>query len=70
MISDMELTEIIEKAIEDEVRSETLYRRCAEEAADPETRAAFETLAGDEHNHQKVLKERLVNLRLKLKKLK
>lgn len=64
----MDLTEILEKAIEDEVRSEALYRKCAEGATDPETRAAFETLARDEQSHQRILKDRLVNLRLKKQK--
>ncbi|MDA8169606.1 MAG: hypothetical protein M0Z59_07930 [Nitrospiraceae bacterium] len=54
------------KAIENEKKSEDLYRKCAEESSDPETKAVFETLANDEHNHQRVLKERLVALKLKM----
>lgn len=64
-----DILEVITKAIENEKSGEAFYRKSAEEADDPEIRAIFETLAQDEQNHQRILKERLLALKLRREKL-
>jgi len=64
----MDIFEALEKAIENEKAAHAYYRKCAEEAEDPQTRAIFETLAEDELRHQKVLKERLLAVKLRKQK--
>jgi rubrerythrin len=61
----MDIVEFLQKALTDEKVSESLYRRFAEDADDPETRAMLEGLAEDELKHQRVLKEKLIALKLK-----
>ena len=61
----MDIIEFLQSAIEEEKASEARYRRFAEEANNPETRAMFESLADDELKHQCVLKEKMVGLKLK-----
>ena len=59
-----ELIKKIEAAIEDERQAQIDYKKAAEMAEDPETRAFFEQLAQDEEGHEKVLKRRLAALKL------
>ena len=59
-----ELIKKIEAAIEDERNAQVEYKKAAEIADDPETRAFFEQLAKDEEGHEKVLKRRLAALKL------
>jgi rubrerythrin len=61
----MDIIEFLQKAISDEKVSETHYRKFAEDAEDPETRAMLESLAEDELKHQRVLKEKMIALKLK-----
>ncbi|WP_287582669.1 ferritin family protein [Candidatus Borrarchaeum sp.] len=59
-----ELIKTIETAIKDERQAQIDYKKAAEMAEDPETRAFFEQLAKDEEGHEKVLKRRLAALKL------
>jgi len=59
-----ELIKQIEAAIKDERQAQIDYKKAAEMAEDPETRAFFEQLAKDEEGHEKVLKRRLAALKL------
>jgi len=59
-----ELIKTIEAAIKDERKAQIDYKKAAEMAEDPETRAFFEQLAKDEEGHEKVLKRRLAALKL------
>ena len=59
-----ELIKSIEAAIKDERQAQIDYKKAAEMAEDPETRAFFEQLAKDEEGHEKVLKRRLAALKL------
>ncbi|MFX1519457.1 MAG: ferritin family protein [Promethearchaeota archaeon] len=59
-----ELIKRIEAAIEDERQAQIDYKKSAEMAEDPETRAFFEQLAKDEEGHEKILKRRLAALKL------
>jgi len=59
-----ELIKTIEASIEDERQAQIDYKKAAEMAEDPETRAFFEQLAKDEEGHEKVLKRRLAALKL------
>ncbi|MHA2061675.1 MAG: ferritin family protein [Candidatus Sifarchaeia archaeon] len=59
-----ELIKKIEAAIEDEQQAQVEYKKAAEIAEDPETRAFFEQLAKDEEGHEKILKRRLAALKL------
>ncbi len=59
-----ELIKTIEAAIKDERQAQIDYKKAAEMAEDPETRAFFEQLAKDEEGHEKVLKRRLAALKL------
>lgn len=61
----MDIIKFLQAAIAEEKASEASYRRFAEDADDPETRAMFESLAEDELKHQRVLKEKLMALKLK-----
>lgn len=61
----MDIIDFLQRAIDEEKASEAHYRRFAEDADDPETRAMFESLAEDELKHQRVLKEKLMALKLK-----
>jgi len=59
-----ELIKKIESAIKDERQAQIDYKKAAEMAEDPETRAFFEQLAKDEEGHEKILKRRLAALKL------
>jgi rubrerythrin len=59
-----ELIQKIEAAIKDEQQAQVDYKKAAEMAEDPETRAFFEQLAKDEEGHEKILKRRLAALKL------
>jgi rubrerythrin len=59
-----ELIKTIEAAIKDERQAQIDYKKAAEMAEDPETRAFFEQLAKDEEGHEKILKRRLAALKL------
>ena len=59
-----ELIKKIEAAIKDEQQAQIDYKKAAEMAEDPETRAFFEQLAKDEAGHEKILKRRLAALKL------
>jgi rubrerythrin len=61
----MDLIKILEEAIIGEKKDYEFYKKLATEAEDPESRAIFETLAGDEEKHYKALKERLMALKLR-----
>ncbi len=59
-----ELIKRIEAAIRDEQQAQEDYKKSAEMAEDPETRAFFEQLVKDEAGHEKILKRRLAALKL------
>ncbi len=61
----MDIIEALKKALEEEKSSRDLYRQCAEEAEDAETRAIFEAMAQDEEHHFSVIKERLTAIMLR-----
>lgn len=60
----MDLTQLIEEAIEDEKRAAEKYRLGAELAEDPETRSFFEQLVSWEQGHERILRDRLAALKL------
>lgn len=60
----MNLFEILEEAIKAEQEAQRRYRRGAEEAADPETRALFKQLMREEESHEVRLRERLLAVKL------
>lgn len=60
----MGIIEILEGAIEGERNTREKYLKLAREAEDSETRAVLEQLAGDELEHERILKERLAAIKL------
>lgn len=65
----MDLIKILEEAMMDEKRDLEHYKKLAMEAGDPESRAVFETLARDEEKHYQALKERLLALKLRQRRM-
>jgi rubrerythrin len=60
----VDVIKFIEEAIEKEEADKEKYQKMAEETEDPEARMVFEQLARDEENHEKVLRERLIALKM------
>lgn len=60
----MGIIEVLNEAIESERRERDKYIKMAKEAPDPETRAVLEQLAGDEKEHERILRERLSAVKL------
>jgi len=60
----LDIKKLIEDAIREEQEAQKNYKRAADEAQDPETRAFFEQLVKEELSHEKRLKERLMAIKL------
>lgn len=64
----MDVIKVLEEAMRDEREDYEYYKKLAEEAEDPESRAIFVALASEEEKHYRVLKERLTALKLRRQK--
>lgn len=58
------LQKAIQRAIEEENKSQDNYKQLAKDAEDQETRLLFEQLSNEEAMHARKLSERLKNLKM------
>lgn len=60
----LDIKKLVEDAIREEQEAQKNYKRAADEAQDPETKAFFKQLVKEELSHEKRLKERLMAIKL------
>jgi len=59
MVTQLTLEEVLQKAIQKEIESQHLYSDLSQKITDEATRDAFQELARQEHEHQKLLEQYL-----------
>lgn len=64
----MDVLEILKQVLEDEKAGAERYRKLAEEVSDAESKAIFESLAREEENHYRMVRERMTTIKLRRQK--